>query len=453
MFDIPTLLAGGSLATAVAAGIMFLAVPGRHPLPGARWWAVGFGLLFPGLALLGLRGILPDFLSIVVANAFFLAGMALKLHGVRLFTGRPGFSPWQWAGNGLVVLVGCAWLIWFSEYDPCIRRRVMFMGAALTSYSLVEAWTVWRSTIRGMGSRLLVAGHLAYVVASVAKMADSMTLAGQPEAIWGGQGAQLYLLASMAVLVWSAFSFLIMVGDVLRGQLELERERLAESLHFREAAEAVISHDLQSPLVPVVGLAQLLDASPGLSDEQRRLVALIRESVDRMLALIRSTLSLHRLEQGDYVPETATVPLAPLLGRVASDLAARNIAGGGGVVVRCPEGLAVAADAALLEGAFLNLVKNACEAALPGGGVAVEAEAVGGGVRVVITNPGEVPQEVRGRLFRKYVSSRKAGGKGLGSYSARLSVEAHGGTIDLDTSEPGRTTVTVFLPASPAGGA
>lgn len=63
-----------------------------------------------------------------------------------------------------------------------------------------------------------------------------------------------------------------------------------------------------------------------------------------------------------------------------------------------------------------------------------------------VRNPGAVPESVRSRFFGKYVTSGKYGGTGLGAYSARLMATAQGGTLELDASTPGSTTLILKLP-------
>jgi nitrogen-specific signal transduction histidine kinase len=57
-----------------------------------------------------------------------------------------------------------------------------------------------------------------------------------------------------------------------------------------------------------------------------------------------------------------------------------------------------------------------------------------------------VPEIMRGRFFEKYATSGKENGSGLGTYSARLITEAHGGSIAMTTSEV-TDTLTIVLPA------
>ena len=70
---------------------------------------------------------------------------------------------------------------------------------------------------------------------------------------------------------------------------------------------------------------------------------------------------------------------------------------------------------------------------------------VDGFVMVSIPNKGIVPVEIRERMFEKYVTFGKSGGTGLGTYSAKLIAESHGGERALDASVEGETTITVRL--------
>ena len=63
-----------------------------------------------------------------------------------------------------------------------------------------------------------------------------------------------------------------------------------------------------------------------------------------------------------------------------------------------------------------------------------------------VRNQGQVPEDVRDRFFEKYATSGKRGGTGLGTYSARLIAEVHGGAIAMATSAEGGIVVRVTLP-------
>ena len=116
---------------------------------------------------------------------------------------------------------------------------------------------------------------------------------------------------------------------------------------------------------------------------------------------------------------------------------------------------------------FLNLVKNAAEAAPAGNGLITLATRYQQGVRLAVTGsdarvhlpllvtvedngPG-IPEDVRPHLFDPFVTT-KSGGKGLGLALVAKIVGDHGGVIEFD-SEPGRTVFRVMLPMAPAGDA
>jgi len=97
-----------------------------------------------------------------------------------------------------------------------------------------------------------------------------------------------------------------------------------------------------------------------------------------------------------------------------------------------------------------NLIKNAIEASPQGAGVFIHLESADWGY-IRIHNSGTVPKSIRDTFFEKYATAGKSGGKGLGTYSAKLIAETQGGSISMDTSETEGTTITVKLPLIPEG--
>jgi signal transduction histidine kinase len=121
------------------------------------------------------------------------------------------------------------------------------------------------------------------------------------------------------------------------------------------------------------------------------------------------------------------------------------------VEIKCyvPAGLPpVALDRDLFKQALLNLLLNAQQAMPEGGEITIQAHAAGPGVCLSVIDTGHgMPPEVMAKAFRPFFSTR-SGGTGLGLATARKVVEAHGGTIDVQ-SEVGRgTKFTLCLPAA-----
>jgi K+-sensing histidine kinase KdpD len=100
-------------------------------------------------------------------------------------------------------------------------------------------------------------------------------------------------------------------------------------------------------------------------------------------------------------------------------------------------------------GFLAELLLNAVQAMEGGGQLVVRTRPSGLGVvlELIDTGPG-MDAETLGKVFQTFYTT-KQGGSGLGLPTARKIVEAHGGTIDIETA-PGRgTKLTIWLPAPP----
>jgi signal transduction histidine kinase len=113
---------------------------------------------------------------------------------------------------------------------------------------------------------------------------------------------------------------------------------------------------------------------------------------------------------------------------------------------------AVGADRAQLEQALLNLVSNAVDA-MPGGGrIVLAARAHASGVALVVADTGNgiAPGELAKVFDPLYTTKPPGKGTGLGLPILREVVEAHGGTVELESRPGAGTTALVCLPAAEA---
>lgn len=234
--------------------------------------------------------------------------------------------------------------------------------------------------------------------------------------------------------------------------LSSQNELLRENVKLREHVERITRHDLKSPLTALVGLPDLLLTQFSLPPEAKRMVRMIERSSIAMLNMINRSLDMYKLEAGTYELSPAPVDLAALVRKAAALLAHTaelyrqtiDVTVNGRPAGENDE-VVVSGEELLLQTMVLNLLQNAIEASPPGGRVTVSLDS---GPPVVLTfaNLGEAPEGVRERFFEKYVTAGKRGGTGLGTYSARLAAEAHGGSIELDLTEPGTVVVRVRFP-------
>jgi signal transduction histidine kinase len=112
---------------------------------------------------------------------------------------------------------------------------------------------------------------------------------------------------------------------------------------------------------------------------------------------------------------------------------------------------AVVTDPRLLRHALDNLYVNALEACSPGDAVVWESTERDGLMELSVRNPGEIPEDIRKKLFKRYVST-KGQDRGLGLFIARSMVKDHlGGELGVE-SMAGQTRVFVLLPVQPDPG-
>jgi len=214
-----------------------------------------------------------------------------------------------------------------------------------------------------------------------------------------------------------------------------------------------VSHDLRTPLTRLRGTAEMALASPVDLDRYREALADCVEESDRVLVMLNTLMDISEAESGAMQLQRETVALADVVAR-AEDLY-RDVADAKGVVltVDAPADVTVAADRTRLEQVAANLIDNAVKYTPAGGRVDVEVRREHGAaiLRVRDTGPGILPDElprIFDRLFRGD-RSRAERGLGLGLSLVRAIVQAHGGTVSVE-SEPGKGSVfTVSLPTQP----
>ncbi len=237
--------------------------------------------------------------------------------------------------------------------------------------------------------------------------------------------------------------------------LEKQNEELLQAVVIREDMGRLMQHDLKGPLTPIIGLSQILLETRDLPDFEQDALTRIRDSGYRMLNMINVSMDMLKMEQGSYELQAQPLHLARVIKHVLSELktslAAKRVTAK--LVVPDHASLGEAVDVVqgeelLIHSMLSNLIKNALEASSADHVIDLRVEHLNGQVCVRVSNSGDVPEAIRDTFFEKYVTSGKEQGTGLGTYSARLIAQTHGGTIELDSSLPGQTTILVCFPVA-----
>jgi two-component system OmpR family sensor kinase len=247
------------------------------------------------------------------------------------------------------------------------------------------------------------------------------------------------------------------VGSALNRLLD----HVATALNVRQRSENKVrqfvsdaSHELRTPLAAIRGYAELTRRGPHeLPDDVRHSLGRIESESVRMTSLVDELLLLARLDEGRKL-DAAPVDLGRLVADAVSDAQASGPEHRWQLDLP-EEPVTVHGDRSQLHQVAANLLANA-RTHTPGGTdvlAAVERRGNSAVLTVSDTGPG-IPPELQAHLFERFVRgdrsrSRKAGSTGLGLAIVHAIVDAHGGTVAVE-SEPGRTTFRVELPANGA---
>ena len=237
----------------------------------------------------------------------------------------------------------------------------------------------------------------------------------------------------------------------LRRNLQAEFDSMLETAQLREDVERITRHDLKAPLAGVLGLVQALVEDDSINRRQVEQLRFVEETVMQVLSMMNLSSELYKIETGRFVLRPAPIRIGELLRRIAEmdrvTFAEKGLAISVDTDVelgaKIPEALG---DMTLCYSAFQNLLKNACEAAPAASKISVQLFDENP-LRIVIRNTGAVPIAIRDRFFDKFVTSGKPSGAGLGTYSAKLLIEAQQGSVGLSVSDDTNTTeISVLLP-------
>ena len=234
----------------------------------------------------------------------------------------------------------------------------------------------------------------------------------------------------------------------------LERLEVAFAQQVRFTADA--SHELRTPVAIVRAQADQALLCSGSPEEYRAALGACSRAAQRMGDLLERLLRLARADADEEAVRRESVDFGSVV-RDSAELL-RPSAEAGKVSLRCEAvPVRVGGDPRLLAEVVSNLVENGVRYNRPGGRVDAslvreDGEAV---LRVSDTGIG-IPPEVQSQVFERFyrvdpARSRQHGGSGLGLSIVRWIVEAHGGSIGLESRLNEGSTFTVRLPLEAGG--
>ncbi|MFF3453992.1 SpoIIE family protein phosphatase [Streptomyces sp. NPDC002730] len=238
-----------------------------------------------------------------------------------------------------------------------------------------------------------------------------------------------------------------------------EQRRRAEALAELDRAKttffANVSHEFRTPLTLLLGPLQQALADED-RPERREQLELAERGALRLLKQVNTLLDVARAEAGQMRPALEPVDLAGATAELAGVFRSAFEAAGLTLEVDCPPlPKPVSLDREMWEKIILNLLSNALKFTFTGG-ARVQVAAADDRARLTVTDTGiGIPADELPRLFERFhrvrgARSRSHEGSGLGLVLVKDLVEAHGGTVGVDSRLGQGTTVTMDLPFAAA---
>lgn len=245
------------------------------------------------------------------------------------------------------------------------------------------------------------------------------------------------------------------VEDLRRQNRELEtaylelksaQQELLQAERFSNLGKfsSMILHDIRNPISIVKGYGELLQMFADDSAKVREYATNVVRESERLNRIASEFLDYSR---GEIRLDMQIVSVDQVIERmiecVGESLASRHIE----VVINNSIHEPVLLDQERIVRVLINLVDNARKAMRRGGTLTITVERQESLAKISVADTGEgMTEGTRERIFEPFYSSSEDGGTGLGMVIVKNVVEAHRGTLQVESEEGRGTTVTITLP-------
>ncbi|NTW01779.1 MAG: sensor histidine kinase, partial [Oscillochloris sp.] len=237
--------------------------------------------------------------------------------------------------------------------------------------------------------------------------------------------------------------------------LGVANRSLTERMRNQEDQTRMIVHDMRAPLHTLLISIKALQRQRFDPDGQNELLEVARDSASYLLNLTETVLDSARLETSGWSLKRQPVRILNLLQSVCDplELAARPDQ------ARLHHSVAddmpmIWVDRTLIERVLTNLITNAIKYTPAQGDISVAARLIHDGyaIEISVSDTGQgIPKEAQAHIFERFYQANendRRRGTGLGLYFCRLAVEAHGGSIAVQSAVGQGSTFILVLPVT-----
>ena len=202
----------------------------RNRYTGMAFWVVDFVLQTAALALIVLRGTIPDWISMILSNTMVIGGAILGFVGLERFVGKRGPQ----IHNCLLLTLFIFIQSYFALVQPNLAARILNISVALFLVCVQSVWLLWRRVEPGMRSLTFGAGmvNFLYCMVSLARIAQFFTTThAENNFMRSGHFEVLMFLSYQMLFVLLTYSFVMMVNKRLIMGISMQEEKFFKAFH------------------------------------------------------------------------------------------------------------------------------------------------------------------------------------------------------------------------------
>jgi signal transduction histidine kinase len=227
-------------------------------------------------------------------------------------------------------------------------------------------------------------------------------------------------------------------------ELELANEELKRKDRLKDEFVSVASHELRTPVHPILELAEA--AKEGLIGHEEAW-GLVFKHAKRLQRLTNDILDVSRIETGQLTYRFEKVPVNQIIKNIVGQTSV-NLNKDVQIELNLDKEIEIEGDRDRLIQVFANIIENA-KKFTKRGKIKVESKIYSERnmveIRVSDTGIG-IASDILPEIFGKFVTRGESGGTGLGLFISKAIVNAHGGKISAQNNEEGGATFIIILP-------
>jgi len=235
-------------------------------------------------------------------------------------------------------------------------------------------------------------------------------------------------------------------------ELQTEKQKLLELERLRQDTIDLIVHDLRHPISSLYGAIKILEMvlPEDVLETNQQLLDIATSNCDHLQLMVDSLLDVARMEAGNVQLNLKQIKLQALIedsiDRTSVIAHMENVSVQSNIPDQLPD---MVADEEKISRVISNLLNNAIKYTPPGGQVNIAVDPHNEAVQVTVTDTGPgIPPQDRERIFDRFAQLSgehpRQGGFGLGLAFCRLTVEAHGGQIWVESGRDGSGSQFIF---------